>query len=96
MSLETRLLVGKQGIIAPWATRARRQRSILLIRLLVGLVFFEEGVQKFFPALMGAGRFSRIGIPWPTIMGPFVGAVEIVCGPRLSLASGLAWLQCHC
>ena len=62
------------------------QQSILLIRLLVGLVFFEEGVQKFlFPALMGAGRFARIGIPWPTITGPFVGAVEIVCGAAIVL-----------
>lgn len=29
---------------------------------------------------MGAGRFARIGIPSPVIMGPFVGAVESVCG----------------
>src|SRR5439155_308159 len=46
-------------------------RAVILIRLLVGLVFFEEGVQKFlFPALMGAGRFARIGIPAPEVMGP--------------------------
>jgi uncharacterized membrane protein YphA (DoxX/SURF4 family) len=63
-----------------------RLRSIIFVRLLVGLVFFEEGLQKFlFPALMGAGRFARIGIPWPTIMGPFVGAVEIVCGAAIVL-----------
>jgi uncharacterized membrane protein YphA (DoxX/SURF4 family) len=63
-----------------------RLRSIIFVRLLVGLVFFEEGLKKFlFPALMGAGRFARIGIPWPTIMGPFVGAVEIVCGAAIVL-----------
>ena len=61
-------------------------RSIIFIRLLVGVVFFEEGVQKFlFPTLMGAGRFARIGIPWPTVMGPFVGTVEIVCGALIVL-----------
>jgi putative oxidoreductase len=61
-------------------------RAVILIRLLVGLVFFEEGIQKFlFPAVMGAGRFARIGIPAPDMMGPFVGVVEIVCGAMLVL-----------
>ena len=32
---------------------------------------------------MGAGRFARIGIPAPEVMGPFVGGVEIVCGAML-------------
>jgi len=59
-------------------------RAVILIPPLVGLVFFEEGVQKFlFPAVMGTGRFARIGIPLPDVMGPFVGAVEIVCGALL-------------
>ena len=57
---------------------------VILIRLLVGLVFFEEGIQKFlFPAVMGSGRFARIGIPAPDLTGPFVGGVEIVCGALL-------------
>ena len=29
------------------------------------------------------GRFAKIGIPAPDIMGPFVGCVEIVCGALL-------------
>jgi putative oxidoreductase len=54
----------------------------ILVRLLVGLiVFLPEGIQKFaYPDLLGAGRFAKIGIPSPEIMGPFVGAVEIICG----------------
>jgi putative oxidoreductase len=61
-------------------------RAVILIRLLVGAVFFEEGIQKFlFPALMGAGRFARIGIPLPNVMGPFVGFVEIICGALVVL-----------
>src|SRR5437667_11897349 len=61
-------------------------RAVILIRLLVGLVFFEEGIQKFlFPAVMGTGRFARIGIPAPEVTGPFVGGVEIVCGALLVL-----------
>jgi len=44
-------------------------------------VFFLEGIKKFlFVAQWGAGRFARIGIPHPQIMGPFVGAIEIVFG----------------
>lgn len=54
----------------------------LLIRLAVGLVvFFPEGIRKFlFPSILGAGRFAKIGILYPDILGPFVGGVEIVCG----------------
>jgi len=54
----------------------------ILVRLLVGLVvFFPEGIQKLiFPDILGAGRFLRIGIPYPDVMGPLVGVVEIVCG----------------
>jgi DoxX len=67
-----------------WSPRA--PGAVILIRLLVGLVFFEEGLQKFlFPAVMGAGRFVRIGIPAPAVIGPFVGVVEIVCGAMLAL-----------
>jgi putative oxidoreductase len=60
-----------------------------LIRLLVGLVvFFPEGIQKLiFPEILGAGRFSNIGIPFPEVMGPFVGVVEIVCGALIILGA---------
>jgi putative oxidoreductase len=60
--------------------------ATILIRLLVGWVFLSEGIQKFlFPAALGAGRFVKIGIPWPEVMGPFVGGVEIVGGSLLLL-----------
>jgi putative oxidoreductase len=58
--------------------------ATLLVRLLVGAVFLSEGIQKFlFPDAQGAGRFARIGIPAPDVVGPFVGSVEIVCGVLL-------------
>jgi putative oxidoreductase len=57
-----------------------------IIRLMVGGVFFLEGIKKFlFAEQWGAGRFARIGIPAPVLTGPFVGAVEIVCGLLLIL-----------
>lgn len=55
--------------------------ATLLIRVMVGATFLSEGIQKFLqPEALGAGRFTKIGIPLPEILGPFVGGVEIVCG----------------
>ncbi|PYX20345.1 MAG: DoxX family protein [Acidobacteria bacterium] len=64
-----------------WLFDGTAQASVILVRLLVGWVFFSEGVQKFlFPAALGVGRFAKIGIPAPHFFAPFVGVVEIVCG----------------
>src|SRR5450755_4890312 len=55
--------------------------AVILIRLIVGGVFLSEGIQKFLsPEAQGVGRFTKIGIPNPDIMAPFVGVSEIVCG----------------
>jgi len=63
--------------------------ATVLIRLMVGLVFASEGVQKFLYAeAQGAGRFAKIGIPAPDVLGPFIGVVEIACGTLIGL--GLA------
>src|SRR5712691_8430102 len=65
-----------------WANRAAR--AVFLIRILVGWVFLSEGIQKLlFPDSLGVGRFVKIGIPWPQVMAPIVGVVEIVCGSLL-------------
>jgi putative oxidoreductase len=67
---------------ATWADRT--VKAVLLIRILVGWVFLSEGIQKFlFPGALGVGRFVKIGIPWPQVIAPFVGVVEIVCGALL-------------
>jgi putative oxidoreductase len=56
-------------------------RAVVLIRILVGWVFVSEGIQKFlFPDALGAGRFAKIGIPSPEVLGPFVGGVEVLFG----------------
>ena len=58
--------------------------ATVLVRLLVGSVFLSEGIQKFlYPAELAAGRFAKIGIPAPQIVGPFVGGCEVVCGALL-------------
>jgi putative oxidoreductase len=62
--------------------------SVLLIRLMVGLVFLSEGIQKFlFPEAVGAGRFAKIGLPEPEFLAHFVAVFEIVCG--VLIAGGL-------
>ena len=55
--------------------------AVLLIRLAVGWIFLSEGIQKFlYHEALGAGRFTKIGIPWPDVLGPFVGGVELGAG----------------
>jgi len=62
-------------------TATDKTPATLLIRLVVGIVFLSEGIQKFlFAATQGAGRFEKIGIPNADFFGPFVGVVEIICG----------------
>lgn len=60
--------------------------SVLLIRLMVGLVFLSEGIQKFlYPDEVGVGRFSRIGLPQPEVLAPLVGSFEILCGAFIAV-----------
>ena len=60
--------------------------SVMLVRLMVGGVFFFEGVLKFMlPDELGAGRFAKIGIPAHQAMGPFVGIVDVICGALVAI-----------
>lgn len=59
---------------------------VILVRLMVGAVFLSEGIQKFlFPDQLGAGRFLKIGLPMPEVLGPFVGSFEMACGSLVLL-----------
>ena len=58
----------------------------LIPRLIVGLVFLSEGIQKFlFPELVGAGRFAKIGFENAEFSATFVATFEIICGIMLLL-----------
>ena len=60
--------------------------SVILIRIVVDGVFLSEGIQKFlYPNDLGAGRFIKIGIPAPEVLGPFVGMIEIICSSLIVL-----------
>jgi len=53
----------------------------IIPRLIVGLIFLSEGIQKFiYPELTGTGRFIKIGFSNPEFWANFTGAFEIICG----------------
>ncbi len=53
----------------------------LFARLIVGLIFLTEGIQKFlYPELLGTGRFLKIGFHDPAFWAYFTGTFEIICG----------------
>lgn len=52
----------------------------ILIRVMAGLVFLSEGIQKFLMSGATVDRFTKIGIPHPHFFALFVGATEIICG----------------
>ena len=58
----------------------------LLVRLVVGLIFLTEGIQKYlFPELLGTGRFLKIGFSDPSFWAYFTGTFEIICGTLIVL-----------
>jgi putative oxidoreductase len=64
----------------------RKNLPMILIRVVVGLVFFTEGILKFTQSgEFGAGRFAHIGFPLPQFLAPLVGATEIVAGALMIL-----------
>ena len=67
-------------------TQTDHSKTTILIRLMIGLLFLSEGIQKFlFPAIRGTGRFEKIGLPSPEFLGSFVGSFEIVGGALILL-----------
>lgn len=56
-------------------------KKVMLIRMIVGLIFLSEGIQKYlFPGTVGTARFAKIGFNDPAFWSYFTGAFEIVCG----------------
>jgi putative oxidoreductase len=55
-------------------------RSLIFIRLAVGLIFLTQGILKYIDPHMGVLRFAKIGFPYPDFTAYFVGTFEIACG----------------
>ena len=60
-------------------------RSILLVRIAVGLIFSTQGILKYIDPNMGVVRFTRIGFPHPYFTAHFVATFEVLCGLLLLL-----------
>lgn len=66
--------------------QSKASAAVILIRLMVGLVFLSEGIQKFlYPDIRGAGRFEKIGLPEAEFLSYFVACFEIACGALIVL-----------
>ena len=53
----------------------------LIPRIIAGLVFLSEGIQKFlYPEIVGVGRFAKIGFENPEFWAYFVASFEVVFG----------------
>ena len=62
----------------------RKNLPMILVRVIVGVVFLTEGILKFLrPSELGVKRFAHIGLPYPHLLAPVVGAVEIAGGAAL-------------
>jgi putative oxidoreductase len=63
-------------------------RSVLLVRIAVGLIFFTQGILKYIDPNIGVVRFTRIGFSHPYFTAHFVGTFEVLCGLLLLLGLG--------
>ena len=85
-SYVTSIMVKHPFFLKRSLTVARKIEPLDLVRVVVAGVFITEGILKFLhPADLGSGRFARIGLPMPGILGPVVAVVEILGGLALLL-----------
>src|ERR1022692_4425026 len=77
---------GRVVITLQRLTKSSAPAATILIRILVGAVFFSEGIQKFqLSDALGVCCFAQLGIPEPATVAPVVGVVQIVFGAFILL-----------
>jgi len=71
-------------VFITYILRTANDSREIIVRLIVGLIFLTEGIQKYlFPELLGTGRFLKIGFTNPEFWAYFTGTFEIICGTFL-------------
>jgi putative oxidoreductase len=83
------------------STAARRfDIALAFLRIAIGIVFVAHGAQKLFVfGFAGVGGFfAQLGVPAPTMTGPFIGLLEFAGGIALvvGLLARLAALGLAC
>ena len=55
--------------------------KIIIVRMIVGLIFISEGIQKYLVvSMLGPSFFKEIGFSNPAFWAHFTGTFEIFCG----------------
>lgn len=67
------------------AGKHRIDVALLLMRLMLGIVFIYHGWPKLAAPENFVGFFDSIGIPYPGMMVPFTGGIEVIGGTLLIL-----------
>jgi len=67
------------------ASPIQQQFGIAILRIITGVVFCAHGAQKVFVyGFAGVGgAFTKMGVPMPMVMGPFIGLLELFGGVAL-------------
>ena len=68
--------------------------GLFIVRITAGAVFAVHGYQKFAGGIDRiASFFSKIGIPAPNLMAPFIGGLELIGGILLFLGVATRWMS---
>lgn len=67
--------------------------GLTLVRISAGLIFTVHGYQKFAGGIAGVvGFFTKLGIPAPGLMAPFIATLELLGGVLLILGLATRWV----
>src|SRR5438105_11616596 len=68
--------------------------GIFIVRITTGALFAVHGYQKFAGGIGGVvGFFSKLGLPAPGLLAPFIAGLELIGGILLILGVGTRWIS---